>query len=347
MPIDNYSLLVGKAVDMKLASGENPHYSILVVDTTKQYRVAVNVQSDDGSEVEYAIFNNWNHPLKDDLKDLQLGIYNIGNFKSIQSLDYIRDNLADPCSFVHLPMNVMGPNNDLNEKVNQYVWRAIADQKSKIYAFGSAWGPDQPERDKIFGFFPGNGIHDIHMNQGDDSHIKDNGVWQDGGLIFHFGYPEQWVAIFLRFKNQSWRTNDVNGNSILVPITKPDSTTEQTEFCPGSNVPIPYPQHKIIKIIAALVNDADNQEKDTVTILNTSNKEMSLEDWSITDRQKYKLQLDGSIGRGSVKVVPLNNAISLSNKGDIITLYDDQGIKVDGVSYSQLPAKKLGWTITF
>ena len=53
MPIDNYSLLVGKAVDMKLASGENPHYSILVVDTTKQYRVAVNVQSDDKSEVEY------------------------------------------------------------------------------------------------------------------------------------------------------------------------------------------------------------------------------------------------------------------------------------------------------
>jgi uncharacterized protein YukJ len=86
MPIDNYSLLVGKAVDMKLASGENPHYSILVVDTTKQYRIAVNVQSDDGSEVEYAIFNNWNHPLRDDLKDLQLGIYNLGNFKSIPAI---------------------------------------------------------------------------------------------------------------------------------------------------------------------------------------------------------------------------------------------------------------------
>ncbi len=274
-------------------------------------------------------------------------MYNIGNFKSIRPLDYIRDNLADPCSFVPLPLNVIGPNNDLNEKVNQYVWRAIADQKSKIYVFGSAWGPDQPERDKIFGFFPGNGIHDVHMNQGDESHIKDNGVWQDGGLIFQFEHPKQWVAIFLRFQNQSWRTNNDNGNSVQVPFSQPGSATEQKQNCTDNDVPIPYPQYKIIKIIAALVNDTNNPEKRTVTILNTSNQEISLKGGCITDRQKNRLQLDGSISPGSVMVIPLNNAISLSNKGDIITLCDDQGIKVDGVSYSQSQAKRQRWTITF
>ena len=39
-------------------------------------------------------------------------------------------------------------------------------------------------RDKIFGFLPGNGIHDIHMNQGNSSRfVRDDGVWQDGGLL--------------------------------------------------------------------------------------------------------------------------------------------------------------------
>ncbi len=281
MPITNYSLLIGKAVDIRLGSGENPHYSIEVVDKTKQYRVAVNVQSDNGSEVEYAIFPHWNHPLMDDLKDLTPNIYNVEKSDHIPALDYIRDNLADPCTFVHLPMNVLGPDNDLNEKVNQYVWRAIADQGSKIYVFGSAWGPDEPQRDKIFGFFPGNGIHDIHMNQGNyESHTGDNGVWQDGSLIFQFARPKQWVAIFLRFQNQSWHTNDADGHSIPIPISQSNPTTEPTQLCTQSNVAIPDIRYRIIKIIAALVNDTQNPEKETVTILNTSNQEILLKGWS-------------------------------------------------------------------
>ena len=54
------------------------------------------------------------------------------------------------------------------------------------------------------------------MNQGndDDKHKVDNGVWQDGGLIFHFSKPDQWVAIFLKFKSQSWHTKDDDGNPL-------------------------------------------------------------------------------------------------------------------------------------
>ena len=39
------------------------------------------------------------------------------------------------------------------------------------------------------------------MNQGNDpTHQGDDGVWQDGGLLFNFPKQDQWVAIFLRFQ---------------------------------------------------------------------------------------------------------------------------------------------------
>ena len=41
------------------------------------------------------------------------------------------------------------------------------------------------------------------------------------------------------------------------------------------------------------------------------------------------------------------NAVALSNKGGIITLLDDRGLKVDGVSYTKAQAAQPGWTITF
>ncbi len=63
------------------------------------------------------------------------------------------------------------------------------------------------------------------MNQGevDEKHKGDNGVWQDGGIIFEFSKPNQWVAIFLKFKSQSWHTKDDDGNPI-----------ENFKYCPHS-----------------------------------------------------------------------------------------------------------------
>jgi uncharacterized protein YukJ len=56
-----------------------------------------------------------------------------------------------------------------------------------VYAFGERWGPEPDNRDQYFGFKPGNGIHDIHMNQGNsEEFMKNDGVWQDGGMLLHF-----------------------------------------------------------------------------------------------------------------------------------------------------------------
>jgi uncharacterized protein YukJ len=61
-----------------------------------------------------------------------------------------------------------------------------------IYAFGQQWGPETKKRDKYFRFLPGSGIHDIHMNQGNDGkYKKDNGAYQDGALVFAWRFSSR------------------------------------------------------------------------------------------------------------------------------------------------------------
>jgi uncharacterized protein YukJ len=50
----------------------------------------------------------------------------------------------------------------------------------------------------VFGFSPGNGVHDIHMNQGNSQEFRrDDGVWQDGALLLPYPTQDQWVGGFL------------------------------------------------------------------------------------------------------------------------------------------------------
>jgi uncharacterized protein YukJ len=91
---------------------------------------------------------------------------------------------------------------------------AIADPDALIYAFGDRWGPENGQADQYFHFEPGNGIHNIHMNQGNDpGHADEDGVWQDGALFFSFPAQNNWVAIFLKFQSQSWTTDDTTGHA--------------------------------------------------------------------------------------------------------------------------------------
>ena len=109
---------------------------------------------------------------------------------------------------IPLPPEKAGADNDLNEKIERYIKRAI-EEKAIIYAFGERWGPEENTPDSYFHFKPGNGIHDIHMNQGNvEKWQGDDGIWQDGGILIHFEKEEEWIGIFLAFQSQSWCTDE-------------------------------------------------------------------------------------------------------------------------------------------
>jgi hypothetical protein len=103
----------------------------------------------------------------------------------------------------------------------------------------------------------------------------------------------------------------------------------------------------LVRIVAALVNDTRSPERETVTLLNTSSRDLSLAGWKLADKAKNKMSLDGKLGAGVVRTFDVVPPVVLSNQGGIITLLDDRGLKVDGVAYTKAQARHPGWTITF
>jgi hypothetical protein len=84
-----------------------------------------------------------------------------------------------------------------------------------------------------------------------------------------------------------------------------------------------------------------------VTLLNTAAAAVGLDGWVIMDRQKNRMILDGSIEAGAARSIQITQPVSLSNKGGIITLLNDKGLKIHGVSYTKDQAREPGRTIPF
>jgi uncharacterized protein YukJ len=341
MTLRKYGVLKGRPINKRHGTGQSPHFQIHIIDDISDYRISINVKSKlNPSELLYFVDEHFEHPLTEGLPGFQTGFTQIASEPGGVAMDYIRGNLFDPDGMIPLAHNISGPDNDLNEKINHFVERAINDSAAAIYAFGERWGPEDNKKDKYFGFRPGNGIHDIHMNQGNTGNfVKDDGVWQDGGLLLHFPDQDQWAGVFLAFQSQSWHTDDITGHRITdIPVPVP--ALEPPEAVPDG----------MIRIIAAKVNPSGGDAgKETVVLINTTPETINLNGWSITDKNKKKEMLSGpELGSGETVTITLSGSdTQLSNKGGIITLLDKQGMKIDGVSYTRKNAKKQGWTLVF
>jgi uncharacterized protein YukJ len=327
MPLSAYGVLRGSVIDHRLASGANAHFQMHVVDDENHYRLAVNVESQmQPSELEYLIDSDFRHEILNAVAELPAGWSALDQHRpGTAALDFIRGNLFDRDDMRQLPFDVPGPDNDLNEKLAHYVRRAIADEQATVYAFGQRWGPERGKTDKIFGFLPGNGVHDIHMNQGNvGEFVRDDGVYQDGALLLHFPAQQQWVAIFLKFQSQTWHTDDTTGHQIT------DGEADRT-----------------VRVIAALVNAVESPETEFVTLLNTTARAIDLAGWKLADRDKHSMALSGTIPAGETLRVRLAPPVVLPNGGGIITLLDASGLKVDGVAYTRAQAAEPGRTVAF
>jgi uncharacterized protein YukJ len=172
----------------------------------------------------YFINEDFRHPVTALLERLPPGFKELEGEPGGMALDYIRSRLFNRNLMRKIPAVLPGPDNDLGDKLGRCIQRAMDDEEALLYAFGSRWGPESNKKDAYFGFLPGNGIHDIHMNQGNSSHPHDrnNGVYQDGALFVRLPRSagpskSQWVAIFLKFQTQTWHTDDSNGNALPGP----------------------------------------------------------------------------------------------------------------------------------
>jgi uncharacterized protein YukJ len=331
MPLKKYGVLVARPVERRREGGtDSPHYQLrLATDTGANHRAAVNVLSQESpSELLYAIVDDLEHPITSPLAALAPGWHPL---PGRGGLDLVRGNLVTRAQMRPLAPDVDGPDNDLADLLDLHVLHAISRPDALVYAFGEPWGPETA-RDKIFGFKPGNGVHDIHMNQGNSARFAgDDGVWQDGGLLLHFPSESRWVAIFLAFQSQAWHTDDLTGHAI------------------ADAPPAPVVGDAPVRILAAMVNpNGGGPERETVLLLNASPQAVDLAGWRVADRNNQTCMLPSvRLDAGAVLNFPLRPNVQLGNKGGSITLLDNAGLKVSGVAYTADQAKREGWTVTF
>jgi uncharacterized protein YukJ len=330
MPLRDYGVLAGRVLEGRSERGaDTPHYQVRVSAGHVDFRIAVNVLSQQSPpELLYLADEAFRHPVTQALASTPEGFTPLPSKPGGLALDYIRGNLFDRTAMRPLPATEPGPDNDLADKVEHYVNRAAADPEARVYAFGQRWGPE-PTADKIFGFSPGNGVHDIHMNQGNSGRFEsDDGVWQDGGLLLHYPGTDQWVAMFFAFQSQSWHTDDTTGHTI--PGIEPGE-----------------PDHRV-RIVGALVNPVGPApEAETVTVLNATAEDVDLAGWTVADRAKQRMSLDARVlPAGETARIALTPPVQLGNRGGLITLLDPAGLKIDGVAYTAEQVRE-GWTVVF
>jgi uncharacterized protein YukJ len=224
MPIANYSVLAGRPTAGKVVSGASAHYQITMQAGGRTFTVAVNIQSVDGSEVLYAIEEGFTPPDLAGLTTLPMGMTALKSEAGGLALDYVRSTVGDASMIAKAQMTLLPEQSEkakgssveaeaiqrakakaLENAVITLLNMTIADKDGVIYAFGSAYA----DGGKV------DGIHDIHMNQGNpaNNHGGDNGVWQDGALFINLPSKKTWTAVFIAFQTESWST-DSAGNPV-------------------------------------------------------------------------------------------------------------------------------------
>jgi uncharacterized protein YukJ len=213
MALQKYGMLKGEVIG-HLRDADDDHYQVMVLAKDRRFRIAINVRSSAPNAPSTVLFST-STSLPDEyvklLRAADDGANKLPRKAGGIALDYLRSGLIKPKFMKPVPPDKPGVDNDLKDKVEDATIKAMAEEGTRIVALGERWGPEQGKPDKYFKFSPGNGIHDIHMNQGNTGkYKKDNGIYQDGALVFLFPGAKH-RAFFFAFQSQSFETDD-NGN---------------------------------------------------------------------------------------------------------------------------------------
>lgn len=336
-----YGVLRGKVDIFKREDDlDTPHLQIRIIDgNNEKWRIAVNVLSSDKS---FLIFHRaeplQSHPLLSELLKVKSGFTVLPeSFRSATtSLDYFRAPLFDWPTGIAIPSAGPEGDDDLQDTLTAYL-KSLKEKDGEIFAFGAKFpAPENPFKEYLIDrqFGTKQGIHNIHMNQGNPSgqYAKDNGVFQDGGLILKF--PDRFVGIFLRFRTE-WLPTNENGNRL--PSSKEIPPGGSPEVGPGPDVSNP-----LVYIERVLVNPGgDDAGKEVVVIGNTTTSSVDLAGWRIVDKGNHVEKIPNlKLPPGESRLVKLSGkGAQLGNKGGTIRLEDPSGTQVHAVSYSEGDAK--------
>lgn len=190
--------------------GKTAHYRIHLNLQNGSAEADVNIQSSDGSEVLYVVYDPFTPPNPGALEELPLAITPLDPVPGTLALDFVRETvegsmMVNRADMSLLPDPTQNPQDQLKNAVISLLNQAVADPEGAIYTFGSSFSDSNGV----------SGVHNIHMNQGNPpgEFESDNGIWQDGAVFVSLPASNTWKAIFIAFQTESWQT-DNQGNPL-------------------------------------------------------------------------------------------------------------------------------------
>ncbi|RGP58731.1 hypothetical protein FSPOR_11816 [Fusarium sporotrichioides] len=193
-------------------------------------------------------------------------------------------------------------------------------------------------------FNNGKVIHNVHMNQGNSGRwLKDNGVFQDGALIFQL--EDHWEAVFIGFASQAFHTED-GGQRAGDPVPKQNFMTRAKCLGPERSNDEKKKDdvaYSPVFIAQALVNPPGPDQQpgtapETITLKNRIGGEIDLSGWKIRIKTGDTQTLPSGTHIGPADTGTIETSVPLSNNGGIITLLNADEFKVHGVSYTRAEA---------
>lgn len=215
MSLPNYGVLAGTFNSFHKESpddfGKWYHGFVYVNANNKVFECAVDVNSPTG-EFEYMMLGGLEKSMFTNISSLSNGYHELPRNNASGAIDYIRSpfvNQAKGClalilaffnGIFHTNKKVWTKNN--GDEALDKLHNMVAGSQ-RIYVFGAPYT------------YGGDGVHDIHMNQGDPPgpFYAANGIWQDGCIIVEKPGEEKLSGYFGKFVSQSLNT-DNNGNPV-------------------------------------------------------------------------------------------------------------------------------------
>ena len=324
-----YGVLRGRPDRFKREdNGSSPHLQIRVLEDSGQpWRIAVNVQSDTGSQVAFWVVDPLaGHPVLAALTGRSQGFTALAA-NSGQALDFVKAPLFDVALGRVLPPTGAASADDLQDLLSLFLEQCKT-AGGEIFAFGAKFEQNLHKPiDAEFGNTDGlHGIHDIHMNQGNvGQHAGDNGVFHDGGLILKF--PDRFMGLFVAFQSQHVPTDAAGAAAPGAPAI--------SQILTGAPSQQPATVSTVY-IERALINPAGADEGlETVVLGNLATTTQTLSHWRLLDKNGRVTPIDATLAPGASLTVALDGAgVQLGNNGGNLILQDEAHAQVDVVTYT-------------
>jgi uncharacterized protein YukJ len=192
---------------------------VLPDGSTAQWDSAINVGTNDSDDLlSYKLIFDFQHAIMSQLQSAQSGFLDLTGTNGLPALDFLRSDVLTGTG-PWRPSDPMDGSVEVEPVASLLrLLRTARSHNSDVWVFGRK-------------YTTGDGIHDVHMNQGSggkfindgsDNHNDHNDVWQDGGVIVDVGQPA-FAAYFTAFTQQFVPTDNLgNPTSGGHPISTSD-----------------------------------------------------------------------------------------------------------------------------